>query len=92
MHHTPAPHLVIVPKSTVSNWIREFNHWCPSLRVVKLLGDKAERARICAELGRDDASESGYNFDVLVTSYEACMKENRSIVKIKWSYLVIDEV
>lgn len=92
MNQCSAPHLVIVPKSTVSNWIREFNHWCPSLRVVKLLGDKVERAQICSELHRDPESETGYNFDVLVASYESCMKENRTIVKIKWSYLVIDEV
>jgi SWI/SNF-related matrix-associated actin-dependent regulator of chromatin subfamily A member 5 len=30
------PHIIIVPKSTVGNWIREFNRWCPSINVVKV--------------------------------------------------------
>jgi SWI/SNF-related matrix-associated actin-dependent regulator of chromatin subfamily A member 5 len=40
------PHIVVTPKSTVSNWMREFKRWCPSLRVLKLLGAKDERAKV----------------------------------------------
>jgi SWI/SNF-related matrix-associated actin-dependent regulator of chromatin subfamily A member 5 len=29
------PHLVIVPMSTLSNWMEEFKKWCPVLRVVR---------------------------------------------------------
>ena len=28
------PHLVIAPKSTMSNWMLEFKRWTPHLRVV----------------------------------------------------------
>jgi SWI/SNF-related matrix-associated actin-dependent regulator of chromatin subfamily A member 5 len=31
------PHIVITPKSTVSNWMRELKRWCPSLRALKVL-------------------------------------------------------
>merc|ERR1719505_347765 len=33
-HHRnqPGPHIVIVPKSTLANWIAEFQRWCPSIR------------------------------------------------------------
>lgn len=38
------PHLVLVPKSTLGNWITEFGRFCPSLKVLKLHGDKDERS------------------------------------------------
>ena len=31
-------------------------------------------------------------FDVLVTSYEACLREKGTLLKIHWDYLIIDEV
>mmetsp|Transcript_46840 Transcript_46840/g.62010 ORF Transcript_46840/g.62010 Transcript_46840/m.62010 type:complete len:104 (+) Transcript_46840:309-620(+) len=31
------PHLVIAPKSTISNWMKEFRNWAPELRVVNLV-------------------------------------------------------
>ena len=27
------PHVVVVPKSTISNWGKEFERWCPSMKV-----------------------------------------------------------
>ena len=27
------PHVVVVPKSTISNWGNEFARWCPGLKV-----------------------------------------------------------
>lgn len=37
------PHLVCVPKSTLSNWLNEFSRWCPCLRVIKFHGSREER-------------------------------------------------
>lgn len=39
------PHLVIVPKSTLDNWAREFARWVPGFDVVLLKGGKEERVR-----------------------------------------------
>jgi len=41
----PGPHLVVVPKSTLNNWAREFQMWTPDVRVVLLSGTKEERVR-----------------------------------------------
>lgn len=45
---TNVQHLVVVPKSTLANWAREFQHWVPDFDVVVLQGDKD--ARVCLPL------------------------------------------
>ena len=32
------PHLVLVPKSTLGNWINEFKRFVPTIRTVKFIG------------------------------------------------------
>lgn len=39
----PGPHLVVVPKSTLDNWQREFAHWVPGFKTFILRGEKQER-------------------------------------------------
>ena len=79
------PHLVIVPKSTIGNWMNEFKRWCPSLRVFKMYGNKAERADIAAR------QFIAGNFDVVVTSYEMILIERAVFNKFEWEYIAIDE-
>ena len=56
---------MLVPKSTLGNWEREFSRWFPSARVLKFYAaGKAER-----ELLRLQCLVHG-EFDVLLTSYE----------------------
>lgn len=81
-----SPALVIAPKSTISNWMKEFHRWCPSFRVVKLLGNKEERKATC----KDDLLDPS-SFDVVVASFESCLKEVRTLCHINWYYVVIDE-
>jgi len=38
--------LVIVPKSTLYNWVSEFNKWIPEFNVFMLHGNKEERVRL----------------------------------------------
>lgn len=40
------PHIVIVPKSVITNWVNECNKWCPTLRVLKFHGNQEERVSI----------------------------------------------
>ena len=53
-HHRniASPHLVIVPKSTLSNWMAEFAKWCPSIKAVCLIGDAESRVSVCSVTAR----------------------------------------
>ncbi|GAA5977723.1 hypothetical protein JCM5350_002330 [Sporobolomyces pararoseus] len=79
------PHLVVVPKSTLDNWRREIAKWVPGFNVVTLTGTKEERADIISEriLPGD--------FDILIASYEMCLREKSALKKLSWAYIVIDE-
>lgn len=35
------PHIILVPKSTLSNWLNELRRWCPALRPLRFHGTKA---------------------------------------------------
>jgi SWI/SNF-related matrix-associated actin-dependent regulator of chromatin subfamily A member 5 len=37
------PHLICVPKSTLSNWMNELARWCPSLRAIRFHGSREDR-------------------------------------------------
>ncbi|XP_045439496.1 probable global transcription activator SNF2L1 isoform X9 [Pipistrellus kuhlii] len=81
----PGPHMVLVPKSTLHNWMNEFKRWVPSLRVICFVGDKDARAIFI----RDEMMPG--EWDVCVTSYEMVIKEKSVFKKFHWRYLVIDE-
>jgi hypothetical protein len=87
-HHRDisGPHLIVVPKSTLQNWAREFQQWTPDdMNVVILTGTKDERADIIANrlIPQD--------FEVCITSYEICLIEKSAFKKFSFEYIVIDE-
>ncbi|XP_028821548.1 SWI/SNF-related matrix-associated actin-dependent regulator of chromatin subfamily A member 5 [Denticeps clupeoides] len=81
----PGPHMVLVPKSTLYNWMNEFKRWVPTLRAVCLIGDRDERTAFI----RDTLLPG--EWDVCVTSYEMLIIERAVFKKFNWRYLVIDE-
>lgn len=70
--------LVVVPKSCVGNWIKEFAKWLPDANVVNLIGVAGVRESILK-----DVIEPG-NFDVCVTTYEGCWICLTSLKKHIW--------
>lgn len=57
------PHLVIVPSSTLDNWIREFERFAPDMKVYAYYGTQAERADARFFLKQEK------DLDVIVTTY-----------------------
>ncbi|KDQ63375.1 hypothetical protein JAAARDRAFT_169132 [Jaapia argillacea MUCL 33604] len=92
------PALVVVPNSTITNWVREFARWAPRLRVVPFYGESKAREvikRFELSHSRKDAKSTGAKFHVLVTTYESLInqKDFTPIFKSvpRWEVLVVDE-
>lgn len=80
------PHLIVVPKSTLDNWKREFAKWTPEVNVLVLQGAKEERNALINERLVDE------KFDCCITSYEMILREKAHLKKFAWEYIIIDEV
>merc|ERR1719225_951665 len=78
------PYLVIVPLSTLSNWMMEFQKWAPSVTAVSFKGSPAARRAVQGVI------RSG-RFNVLVTTYEYIIREKALLSKLRWKYMIIDE-
>ncbi|KAJ1560827.1 hypothetical protein HK405_005827, partial [Cladochytrium tenue] len=81
------PHLIIVPSSTIENWLREFQRWAPSVEVLAYYGTQSERGELRNQL--EDAPG-----DVVITTYNlACgSKEDRAALRrLRPKCLILDE-
>ena len=85
------PHLIVVPKSTLSNWMNELERWGPSLTAIKFHGDKATREDIANTILVPAQRDEDRDWNVVVTTYEVCNIEKNILKKFPWSYLIIDE-
>ncbi|OMJ71951.1 hypothetical protein SteCoe_29714 [Stentor coeruleus] len=79
------PHLIVVPKSTLGNWIKEFDKWCPIIKTVKLIAAKPYREEII----KNELVPG--KFDVCITSYEGINLCHSTLKKFTWKFLIIDE-
>uniref|UniRef100_A0AAQ5X5D9 Chromodomain-helicase-DNA-binding protein 1-like n=1 Tax=Amphiprion ocellaris TaxID=80972 RepID=A0AAQ5X5D9_AMPOC len=78
------PFLVLSPLSVMENWRKELECFAPSLVVLCYKGDKDRRAEIQRETNSQD-------FNVLLTTYELCLKDASFLKRWKWKVLVVDE-
>lgn len=78
------PHLVIVPSSTLENWMREFSVFAPGLIAESYYGSQADR-----QIARHELSEAE-NLDVVVTTYNIATSsaEDQKFLRKKMAFKV----
>ncbi|KAH9504929.1 ATP-dependent helicase smarcad1 [Bulinus truncatus] len=83
------PHVIIVPSSTIENWLRELHRWCPALKVVVYYGSQEERRAV-----RHSIFFQGEEFNVLLTTYNMAtggVEDRVLFKKFDFHYAVFDE-
>nr|XP_009499513.1 PREDICTED: SWI/SNF-related matrix-associated actin-dependent regulator of chromatin subfamily A containing DEAD/H box 1 [Phalacrocorax carbo] len=83
------PHLIVVPASTLDNWIREVHLWCPELNVLFYYGSQEDRKHL-----RVDINNKVVDFNVIVTTYNCAISssDDRGLFrKLKLNYAIFDE-
>jgi ATP-dependent DNA helicase len=82
------PFLISAPLSTVSNWVDEFNRWCPSLNTILYHGSKAERASLRSK-HMQMRKQGDMDFPIICTSYEICMNDRKFLGRYQWRYIIV---
>uniref|UniRef100_A0A0R3RQJ2 SWI/SNF-related matrix-associated actin-dependent regulator of chromatin subfamily A containing DEAD/H box 1 homolog n=1 Tax=Elaeophora elaphi TaxID=1147741 RepID=A0A0R3RQJ2_9BILA len=81
------PHLIVVPSSTIENWLSEFSKWSPKINIITYYGSIADRRQL-----RHMATDK--NIDVLLTTYNmvGSKTEDRKFFKrFRINYVIYDE-
>ncbi|KAK3736329.1 hypothetical protein QZH41_020800 [Actinostola sp. cb2023] len=84
------PFLVLCPLSVLDNWKSEFKRFAGVFKVVSLVGDKDEREEIKHSIRHSSQGNTG-SFNVLLTTYEICIREVSFLCNFHWKVLAVDE-
>ncbi|KAK6060272.1 protein, SNF2 family [Cooperia oncophora] len=83
------PHLIVVPSSTIENWMAEFIKWCPKVRLLTYYGSQEERRQL-----RHMAKKKKENIDVILTTYNMISSKHddkKFFKNFSIHYVVYDE-
>ncbi|XP_075073323.1 E1A-binding protein p400-like isoform X4 [Mixophyes fleayi] len=80
------PHLIVVRSCKILKWELEFKRWCPGLKLLLYFGKQRELRK------KRQRWEEPNNFHVCITSYKQLFKGLQAFMKMRWKYLVLDEV
>lgn len=85
------PHLIVVPSSTIENWAREFERFCPTLEVRIYHGSMKERCDMRYDL-KEERKLNG--FQVIITTYQLAaghIDDRKFLKKLFCRSMILDE-
>jgi SWI/SNF-related matrix-associated actin-dependent regulator 1 of chromatin subfamily A len=89
------PHLIVVPSSTLDNWVREFDTWAPTLEVAQYTGSQLDRRMLRIKMNDILEGKSSAEYPaVVLTTYNMAIStvEDKNFTKrIPFNYVVFDE-
>ncbi|KAM4707111.1 E1A-binding protein p400-like [Discoglossus pictus] len=80
------PHLIVARSCKILKWELELKRWCPALKLLLYFGSQRELRRKRQEWKQPNS------FNVCITSYKQLFKGRQAFMKMRWKYLVLDEV
>ncbi|CAE8705154.1 unnamed protein product [Polarella glacialis] len=83
----PGPHLIVAPKSCLSNWEAEFKRFAPGFSVHTLTGNQESRETELGELRKSIAEKRPV---ACLTNYEQVYR-NEWLAKNEWQLVIVDE-
>ncbi|KAF8820970.1 chromodomain helicase Dna binding protein CHD1/SWI2/SNF2 [Cardiosporidium cionae] len=94
--HLVGPYLIIVPQSTIDNWMREFEFWLPQANAVCFHGNAVGRDILrYYELRQVNVREKGkrWRFDVCITAPSILNSPSdlEFLRRVCWQLMVVDE-
>lgn len=78
------PFLIVVPLTTLSNWVMEFNKWAPSIKKIVFKGNPSQRKQLSHLLKNS-------KWNVCLTTYEYVLKDKSDLNRFQWQYIIVDE-
>jgi SWI/SNF-related matrix-associated actin-dependent regulator 1 of chromatin subfamily A len=86
--NVPGPHLIVVPGSTLENWLREFKRFSPDMAVEPYYGSQNSRME-----HQEIILDTIKSIDVIVTTYDLAFKpkDNQFLRKCRPASCIYDE-
>jgi DNA helicase INO80 len=84
VHKPRYPFLIITPTTTLHNWLSEFKKFSPQLKILPYWGNAQQRKILRAGIKNNE-------YDVLLSSYGMIIEDFKTLSKLKFHFLVLDE-
>lgn len=77
---------MVAPLTTLQNWQKEANRFCPSIEAFILYGTKDVRKELIYRMTKNRPQ-----WDLCIMSYETCRVVFNSMKHVKWNFVALDE-